>query len=83
MGLLHKPTKIITAIGRPEELQCLNTAEVIIMRAWSIDITSPVDHVAWKSIRDETLRFYQTHGFRCLVALAQRIMHTTTSVTHE
>lgn len=79
---LHTPTKIIAAIGRLEELQCLNTAEVVIMWAWTIGIINPADCVAWKLIQDETLRFYQTHGFRRLVTLAQHIIDTTVEDAH-
>ena len=74
-NLLHTPSKITTAIRRLEELQCPNTAEIIIMWAWTIGVINPMDHVAWKFIRDETLRFYQTHGFRRLGTTYHRYDH--------
>ena len=79
---LDTPTKIIAAIRRLEELQCFSTAEIIIMWAWTIGIIDPENRVAWKSIQDETLRFYQNHRFRCLVALA-RIIDTIIGSHHE
>jgi len=38
---------ISVAIRRLEELQCLNTAEVVIMWAWTVDVVTPVDHDGW------------------------------------
>jgi hypothetical protein len=81
--LLHMPAEIIAAIRRPEELQCLNTAEVIIMWAWTIGVINPGDRIGWKSIQDETLRFYQTHGFRRLVTLARHITDMTGRTFHD
>ena len=80
--LLHTPAKVIAAIRRLEELQCLNTAEVIITWAWTVGVMNPEDRIAWKTIQDETLRFYQTHGIRRLVALARYIINTHLP-THE
>ena len=81
--LLHTPEKIVAAIRRLEELQCLNTAQVVIMWAWTIGVVNPVDRVGWKLIQDETLRFYNAHGVQRLVALALHIIDTTTELTHE
>ena len=74
---LHTPPKVIAAIRRLEELQCLNTAEVIIMWAWTVCVIDPADRIGWKLILDETRRFYHTHGFRRLVTLARHIIDTT------
>ncbi|KAF9643571.1 hypothetical protein BDM02DRAFT_1411387 [Thelephora ganbajun] len=74
--LLCTPTKITTAIRRLEELQCLNTAEVVITRAWTIGVIDPVDHDGWRLIGNETLRFYQTHGTGRLTALKRHILDT-------
>ena len=49
-----------------EELQCPNTAEVVIMWAWTIGVVNPVDHDGWQLIGRDTLRFYQTRGMERL-----------------
>ncbi|KAF9643702.1 hypothetical protein BDM02DRAFT_1366837 [Thelephora ganbajun] len=67
--LLCTPTKIIMAIRRLEELQCLNTAEIVILWAWTIGVIEPMDHDGWRLIGNETFRFYQTHGTGRLTAL--------------
>lgn len=72
--LLHTPAKIIAAVRRFEELQCLNMAEVVITWAWTVGIINPEDRIAWELIQDETLRFYQSHGLRRLAALAYHIV---------
>ncbi|KAF9642485.1 hypothetical protein BDM02DRAFT_2091673 [Thelephora ganbajun] len=71
---LCTPTKIAMAIRRLEELQCLNTAEVVILWAWTIGVIDPVDRNGWRLIGDETLRFYQTHGTARLTALKRHIL---------
>lgn len=81
--LLLTPEKIVAAIRRLEELQCLNTAQVVIMWAWTIGVVNPVDRVDWKLIQDETLRFYNAHGVQRLVALALHVIDTTTELAHE
>jgi len=65
--------KITMAIGRLEELQCSNTAEVVIMWAWTIGVVNPVDHDSWHLIGRDTLRFYQTHGVGRLTTLKRRV----------
>ena len=65
--------KIIVAIGRLEELHCPNTAEFVIMWAWTVGFVNLVDHDCWELIGRETLRFYQTHGVERLAALKRRI----------
>ena len=67
--------KISTAIRCLEGLRCFNTAEVVIMWAWTVGVVSP-GHDDWRLIGRETLRFYQTHGTRRLAALAQHINTT-------
>ena len=42
--LLRTATKIGTAIRRLEELRCFNTAEVVIMWAWTVGVVTPVGH---------------------------------------
>jgi len=72
-AFLHTPAKIIAAIRRLEELQCPNTAEVVIMWAWTIGVVNPEDGGAWKLVGDSTLEFYQTHGIGRLAALKRHI----------
>ena len=70
-------SRIAMAIRRLEELQCSNTAEVVIMWAWTVGIVDPVDHDGWRLIGDDTLRFYQTHGMERLDTLKRHIVDTT------
>jgi hypothetical protein len=79
---LYTPTKIIAAIRRLEELQCPNTAEAVVLWAWTFGVIPLWDHDAWGLVQRETLRFYQTHGLRRLTALRQHIMDTTMSASH-
>ena len=72
--LLCTATKITTAIKHLEELQCSNTVEVVIIWAWTTGAVNLVDRDDWRLIGHHTLRFYQTHGMRRLIALKQ---HTT------
>ena len=81
-GLLGIPANMIAALRRLEDLQCFNTAEVIILWAWTVGVVSPTDHSAWELIRRHTLRFYQTHGIRRLAALSRHIMDTTMVTMH-
>jgi len=72
---LCTPIKIVAAIRRLEELQCPNTAEVVIAWAWITGLGSVADRDGRKSIEDETLRFYQTHGVYRLAALKRHITY--------
>jgi hypothetical protein len=54
LELLRTPAKIIAAIRRLEELQCLNTAEVVILWAWTAGVVNPADHDAWGLIERYT-----------------------------
>jgi len=81
-AFLHTPTKIITAIRCLEELQCLNTAEVVIMWAWTAGIVDMADHDGWKLIGHDTLRFYQTHGTERLATLKRHIVDATMKNEH-
>ena len=71
--LLRTTAKIGMAIRRLEELQCFNTAEVVILWAWAVGVVKPTGQDDWRLIGRETLRFYQTHGTRRLAALKQFI----------
>ena len=70
---LYTPAKIVTAIKRLEELKCLNTAEVVTMWAWTTGVVDPADHDGWRSIGRDTLRFCQTNGMGCPMALRRHI----------
>ena len=74
--------KITMAIRRLEELQCLNTAEVVIMWAWILGVVNPVDHDAWQVIEGDTLRFCQNHGTGRLIALKRHITDTSMATSH-
>jgi len=75
--LLCTPVKITTAIRRLEELQCSNTAEVVIMWAWTTGFINTMDHNGWKLVEDYTFRFYQTHGIGRLATLKWHIVNRT------
>jgi len=82
LTFLHSPVKIVAAIGCLEELQCLNTAEAVIMWAWTTGVMNAVDHDGWKLVGDDTLRFYQTHGIGRLTALKRHITDTIMERKH-
>ena len=52
----------IAAIRHLEELQCPNTAQVVILWAWTVGVANVVDHDAWGSIERNTLHFYKDMG---------------------
>ena len=70
---LCTPAKIITAIRRLEELQCPNTAELVILWAWTAGAMKVMGRGGWRSIERNTLKFYQTHGMRRLTTLSRHI----------
>jgi hypothetical protein len=70
---LSTAAKLIMAIRHLEELQCSNTAEVVIMWAWTIGVVNPVDRDAWQLIGCDTLQFYQTHGLGRLITLKRHL----------
>lgn len=76
VAFLRRPTMIIAAIERFEEIQCLNTAEAMLVWAWTFGIVDAVDHDAWRLIGHKTLTFYQTHGMGWLKVLSQHIMNS-------
>ena len=63
----------IAAVGRLEELQCLNTAEVVIMWAWTSGVLDVEDRDAWGLVERSTLLFYQTHGIGRLKCLERHL----------
>ena len=76
---LCRATKVAAAIRRLEELQCLNTAEVVIMWAWSVGPFYAEDHNR-RLIERMTFSFYQTHGIGRLKALERHITNPSTGV---
>lgn len=80
--LLSTPAQMVMAIRHLEELQCINTAEVVISWAWAIGVVSPVDHDGWRLIEHDTLRFYQAHGTGRLTTLSQHITDMTIEAPH-
>ena len=79
---LHTTVKITAAIRCLEEIRCLNTAEVVIIWAWTTGVVDPVDHDSWRLIQRDTLRLCQTNGMGCLLALKQHITDTSMEITH-
>ena len=76
LELLCTPTKIVSAIRRLEELGCLNTAQVVITWAWVTGMVDEMDQDGWRSIGDETFRFYRSHGMRFLDSLKRCIIQS-------
>jgi hypothetical protein len=73
LEFLRTPMKIITAVGRLEELQCSNVAEAVIMWAWTAGIVDPTDHDGWRLITNRTLQFCRTNGMEFPTALKRHI----------
>ena len=65
--------KVAAAIERLEELQCLNTAEVVIMWAWTVGVLDVEDHDSWGMVERSAVSFYQTHGIGRLKGLKQHL----------
>jgi len=74
---LFVATGIFMAIRRFEELQCPNTAEVLLMWAWTIGVVDPVDRDGWQLIVHNTLRFCETRRMERLVTLKRHIIDRT------
>jgi len=70
---LDTPTRLVTAIRRLQDLECWNTAEVLILYAWTSDIMDPANHDAWRMIGQETHDFYRTRGTAGLGTLVRGI----------
>jgi len=73
---LRTPAKITAAVRRLEELQCLSTAEVVILWAWTTGVIDAANHDDWRLIERATLKFYQTHGMGRLATLKHHIIDT-------
>ena len=80
--LLRTSAEVIAAIRRLEELQCPNTAEVVILWAWTVGVMNVMDYDAWGSIERITLNFYRTHGLTRLTALSRHVTDTTVGPFH-
>jgi len=79
---LCTPAKVVAAVKRLEELQCLNMAETVLLWAWTANVMDVGDHSAWGLIERGTLNFYRTHGMRGLSALSRHITNKTTETLH-
>ena len=80
--LLCTAAKVIAAIERLEELQCLNTAEVVVMWAWTVGVLDAEDPHAWRSIERNTHAFYQTRGIERPEALERYITNKLPGHSH-
>ena len=79
---LRTPVEIIAAISRLEELQCPNTAGVVILWAWTVGVVNVAGYDAWGSIERNTLNFYQSHGISRLASLSRHLTDTATEGPH-
>ena len=73
---LRTPVKIVAAIKRLEELQCLNIADVVILWAWTSGVVHMTNHDGWGLIEPVTLEYYRTHGLGRLTALKSQLTDT-------
>lgn len=78
---LHTPLKITAALRRLEEIRCMNTAEVVIIWAWTIGVVDPMDHDSWRLVQRDTLRLCQTNGTAFPQALKQHIADNSMETT--
>ena len=65
--------KLASALRRLEEMECWNTAEVVVMWAWTDGFVDATDHDAWRIIGHETLKFYRIRGMDRLGSLSRYI----------
>jgi len=70
---LDSTTKLVSALGRLEELECWNTAEVVLLWAWTDGFVDATEDDAWKLIGNETLKFYHICGMERLGGLLRHI----------
>ena len=80
---LCTPTKITAAIRRLQELECFNTAEVVILWAWTVGVVDAEDHDGWGLIERGTLNFYRTHGIGRLAALLRHTPDPAMGFVHK
>jgi len=78
---LFTATGIVTAIRCLEKLQCPNTAEFLLIWAWTVGVVNPVDGDGWELIGSSTLRFCETHRMERLVTLKRHIIDRITEFT--
>ena len=81
---LRAPSKITAAIRRLVELRCPNTAEVVVLWAWTVGVVNAADRSGWRMIGRATLDFYGTHRIGHPKALEQHIIDVdkATEQTH-
>ena len=82
LELLRTAAKVVAAIERLEELQCWNTAEVVIMWAWTVGVLDARDVGAWGLVGRSTHSFYQTRGMGRLKALERHITNGVPLLRH-
>ena len=66
-----------SALRRLKEMECWNTAEVVVQWAWAGGSLGVTDHNVWKDIEHETLEFYRTRGVDRLGSLSRHIKEST------
>ena len=52
------------------------------MWAWTFGVVNTSDRDAWKLVRHETFRFYQTHGMERLATLKQHVIDASVDDPH-
>ena len=70
---MRRVDKLASALGRLEEMECWNTAEVVVLWSWTDGFMDATDHDAWRVIGHETLKFYRTRGMDRLGNLSRHI----------
>lgn len=70
---LDSATKLVSALRRLEELECWDTAEVVLLWAWTDGFVDAADNDTWELIGHETLKFYRIRGMERLGGLSRHI----------
>ena len=73
VGSFNSLAKLILAIRRLEEIECWNTAEVVILWAWTNVDVNAANHDAYGLIEQETLNYYCLRGMQRRGTLSKHI----------
>ena len=70
---MRRVDKLASALRHLEEMECWNTAEVVVMWAWTDGLVDTTDYDAWKVIGHETVKFYRIRGMDRLGSLSRHV----------
>ena len=72
-GPFSSAARLVSTIRHLEGLGCWNTAEVMILWAWTNGIVNTANHDAYKHVEQEIHKCYRLRGMEHLVALSRHI----------